>query len=282
MRRRIPFFLAALCLVLTAGRPARAATLRGYHGTGGIYSEAGYDYVQFGSYPSGPEGETAPVLWRVLGAGTPQMDDVISCGTYPPRSWIKQPNGDELTGENADAFCLMSEYILDMIVYHPFRDDETAPLDYDQSAICSEMNGRMLETLFTPEERSVLIEMPGRGLLSLPSRKGELFRADYGFAEEDFVPCKTRRATGTPYAYSKKLKRISGHSWYFTTDWRRYGARWIVGDNGHISVSGVDRAGGVRPVCYLHTDRVTILGGTGSLEDPYVLRATEDAPDSPQ
>ena len=145
------------------------------------------------------------------------------------------------------------------------------------------LNGSFLSRLFTPEEQSVLILMPRRGRLSLPSRKGELFREDYGFPSEDFVVSKMRRAKGTPYAYKQGLKRISGYSWYFTTDWRRFGARWIVGDNGHISVSGVDRRGGVRPICYVHTDRLVVKSGTGTLEDPFVLTPrTGQANDAPR
>ena len=272
------FLLFFICLFAVAG--ASAAAFRGYTETDGTGE---YQYALFGSYPTEADGAEQPVLWRILGPGTPQAEDIICYSNYPPRKWVKQPNGDHLTGDNADCFCLMTEYILDMVLYHEQRDTEENPLDYDHSEMYRTLNGSFLSRLFTPEEQSVLILMPRRGRLSLPSRKGELFREDYGFPAEDFVVSKMRRAKGTPYAYKQGLKRISGYSWYFTTDWRRFGARWIVGDNGHISVSGVDRRGGVRPICYVHTDRLVIKSGTGTLEDPFVLTPrTGQANDAPR
>ena len=80
-----------------------------------------------------------------------------------------------------------------------------------------------------------------------------------------------RCTTGTPYAFAQGLRRINDKSWYWTTDWRAPGRRWIVGDNGHISVSGLDREGGIRPICYVKTDMLAIAGGEGTLENPYVL-----------
>ena len=267
--RKTFLFGALLCFLASAG--AIAADLRGYQPLCQGEISARYQYALFGTYPTEADGQERPVLWRILGPGTPEAGDVIGYSNYPPRKWAKQANGDDLTGENADAFCLMTEYILDMILYHGERDTEEKPLDYADSEMYKSLNGEILDRLFSKEEQSVLLAMPGRGLLSLPSRRGELFREDYGFPSEDFVVSKTRRAKGTPYAYKQGLKRISGYSWYFTTDWRRFGSRWIVGDNGHISVSGVDRKGGIRPVCYVHTDRLEIESGSGTLEDPFVL-----------
>ena len=63
----------------------------------------------------------------------------------------------------------------------------------------------MDERLLTEEEQSVLVEMPQRGLISVPSRKGELFRPDYGFKTEDFGATPRRATEGTPYAYSLGL-----------------------------------------------------------------------------
>ena len=246
-----------------------AAAFEGYHKTDGANGE--YQYVLFGSYPTEADGTEKPVLWRVLGKGTPQAEDVICYSNYPPRRWVKQANRDELNESNEDVFCFMTEYILDMVLYHEKRDTEEDPLDYENSAMYKTLNGPFLSRLFTPPEQSVLLAMPRRGLLSLPSRKGELFREDYGFPPEDFVVSRTRRTKGTPYAYKQGLKRIGGYSWYFTTDWRRFGARWIVGDNGHISVSGVDRKGGVRLIFYAHANQLSIESGRGTMEDPYVI-----------
>ena len=71
------------------------------------------------------------------------------------------------------------------------------------------------------------------------------------------------------------LKKLGSNrcSWYFTATWRRLGFRWIVGDDGHISVVGADRVGGVRPVVYLDISKVAIASGAGEREDPYILQA---------
>ena len=232
-----------------------------------------YQYVTFGVYPYGENGERAPVLWRVLGWGVPAQDDVISRGNYPPRKEKKAANADILTPENDDIVLLMTESIIDMLLYHPERDETDGPgLDYADSQIRSTLCTDVLNALFTAQEQAALVEMPGRGLLSLPSRRGELFSRAYGFVEEDFVALSARSASGTPYAYAKGLRRINGRSWYWTTDWRAPGRRWIVGDNGHISVSGLDRLGGIRPICYVRTGMLTIAGGDGTLENPYQLQ----------
>lgn len=267
MVRKLARSLALLLLLAPAALAQDAPLLRGYD-----ESARTYEYAMFGTYPYGEDGEEAPVLWRVLGWGVPAGDDVISKGNYPKRTDKKYANPDEPAQDNADVFLLMTEHIIDMVLYHPERDLPDGPgLDYADAQIRSVLCGDVLNTLFTAEEQTVLVEMPGRGLLSLPSRRGELFSRRYGFVEEDFVELPRRSATGTPYAFSRGLRSIQGHSWYWTTDWRAPGRRWIVGDNGHISVSGLDREGGIRPICYVHTSMLKITGGDGTLENPYRL-----------
>lgn len=271
------FSLLALLLALFAPAAlADAPALRGYTQDRSLPYAQRYQYVTFGTYPTEADGTAAPVLWRVLGPGTPGEDDVINASNAPKRTDPKVPNGDDFTQDMQDVYCLMAESILDMVFYHDVRDMVGGPgLDYVDTMMYRELNGPVLDRLLTDAEQTALVPMPQRGLLGLPTRKGELFRADYGFVSEDFTPSVTRQAQGTPYAYAQGLKRIKGNSWYFTADWRRYGARWIVGDNGHISVSGVDRFGGIRPVCYVHADKLTVLGGSGTMDDPLLLTVAE-------
>lgn len=253
-------------LFLPACGAAQGAALRGYDGEG-------YQYVAFGEYPYAEDGAAAPVLWRVLGPGTPELEDIGHASDSALDNDLKTGlRGDALEGENADLYCLMTEYIVDVALYNETRDEPGGPpLDYEDSAMNAWLNGEMLGALFTPEQQQALSQMPGRGLISLPSRRGELHRPDYGFATADFGELPRRRTTGTPYAYSRGLARVNGYAWYYTTDWRRCGYRWIVGDNGHCSVAGVDRVGGVRLVCYVHADRLLFVGGSGTKEDPYAL-----------
>ena len=271
------FASLCLCLLVLTGIALPAAGLAvwlsGYHGDAGRNAPDGYTFVAFGRYPFDADGSEAPVLWRVLGPGSPEKADVIDAVNEPGRSWKKAANGDELSGENADLCCLMTEYIVDTLLYNDVKDTQDGtPLDYENTAVYRTLNAEVLARLFDAREQAALFEMPDRGLLALPTRKGELFRTDYGFPAEDFTESRTRRAKGTPWAFARGLKHTAGqYSWYFTADWRRPGFRWIVGDNGHISVSGADRAGGVRLVCYVHTGRLKSAGGSGTFEDPLQL-----------
>lgn len=270
MSLRVRMLLAALLLiVLPVCACASMPELHGYD-----KNEQEYIYVTFGRYPTGKNGEVEPVIWRILGTGMPGEGDIINQSNLPPKGYKKIPNVDTISEENADVYCLMTQSIIDVLLYHPTRDEQDGPaLDYVDSLIYDTLNTDVISTLFTAEEQAVLVPMPERGLLGLPSRKGELYALEYGFANEDFCKSVRRSARGTPYAYAKGLKRVAGNSWYWTTDWRAPGRRWIVGDDGHISVSGVNREGGVRPICYVHMNRLTCSGGTGTLENPYVLSA---------
>lgn len=263
--RKVCMFVLLLSLCASCAL-ADAPSLRGF-----VKGE-GYQYVTFGTYPYSKEGEAAPVVWRVLGQGTPEDDDLNNADNDIGFDKRKYATGDHLSGDMADAFCLMTEYIIDFTLYHDVADESGGPaLDYKDTLLKAYMNDVVLPRLLTAEERSVLIEMPQRGLLSVPTRKGELFRPDYGFKTEDFGATPRRATEGTPYAYSLGLKLIKGHSWYWTTDWRAPGRRWIVGDNGHCSVSGLVREGGIRAVCYVHADQLEITGGEGTKESPYQL-----------
>lgn len=255
-------FLLVPCLAATEEEPI----LHGYD-----VQTRKYQYALFGTYPYEENGAPAPVLWRVLGRGIPAGDDVIGKDTYDHMA-KKYANKDVFTEENDDVFLLMTEYIIDTVLYHPVRDEADGPgLDYADTnvrqVLCTEVAGRM----FTPAQQAVLLDVPDRGILSLPSRRGELFHRDYGFVEEDFTVLKRRSATGTPYAFAQGLRNIKGNSWYWTTDWRAPGRRWIVGDNGHISVSGLDREGGIRPICYVKTDMIRITGGDGTKDNPFIF-----------
>ncbi|MBR5301516.1 MAG: hypothetical protein IKU38_01605 [Clostridia bacterium] len=265
--RFVSVFLLIMMLAACACIAEEAPALRGYD-----LKTRKYQYATFGVYPYEKDGTMAPVLWRVLGRGIAAEDDVIGREQYDHMA-KKYANRDEFTQENDDVFLLMTEYIIDTVLYHPVRDTAEGPgLDYADTNVKNVLCNEILPLMLTPQEQRVLVEMPGRGLLSLPSRRGEMFHPDYGFVEEDFTVLKRRSTTGTPYAYAQGLRRIAGdYSWYWTTDWRAPGRRWIVGDNGHISVSGLDREGGIRPICYVHADMLRISGGDGTKDNPFIL-----------
>ena len=268
LKKLICIVLALACLLGScAALGEEAPVLRGYD-----KQTRKYQYALFGTYPYEKDGSEAPVLWRVLGPGVPSDEDIISKSNEPKWDWKKRANRDELTEENDDVFLMITQYIIDTVLYHPERDVQDGPgLDYADTNVRHVLCDEVLPRIFTPEQQAVLVEMPQRGLLGLPSRRGELFHPDYGFVEEDFGEMKRRVATGTPYAFDQGLRNIQGNSWSWTPDWRAPGRRWIVGDNGHISVSGLDREGGIRPICYVKSDMIQITGGTGTIDDPFIF-----------
>ena len=274
MKSFIRFTLAALlCILLALPASADMPELRGFDNS----QSQKYIYVTFGEYFSDGYGGISPVLWRVLGKGVPAAEDV-STNLADNDNSKKKANVDVFADETDDVWCLLTEYIIDFTLYHDIADTADGPaLDYQDTLLKAYMNETVLPRLLTEEEQAVLIEMPQRGLLSVPTRKGELFRPDYGFKTEDFGETPRRATMGTPYAYSLGLKLIKGHSWYWTTDWRAPGRRWIVGDNGHCSVSGLVREGGIRAVCYVHAGQLTITCGEGTKENPYVLNVSAAA-----
>lgn len=286
MKSFIRFTLAALlCILLALPASADMPELRGFDNS----QSQKYIYVTFGEYFSDGYGGISPVLWRVLGKGVPAAEDV-STNLADNDNSKKKANVDVFTDETDDVWCLLTEYIIDFHLYNEVRDTRYGDaLEYKNSELyrfCNDMsreldeNGKpvgLLGWLFTESEIASLMYMPERGYVSPPSRRGELFSREYGFLNEDFRECLRRQATGTYYAFDQGLKYIvDAWSWYWTTDRRRVGFRWIVGDNGHTSVAGADREGGVRLVCYVHTDELECLGGSGTKDDPYQLVTHKD------
>ena len=238
--RKIRWFavlLIAMLLYSTAVALCEEVSLRGY------LQKGGYQRISFGAYPTQKDGEIEPVTWRILGID----DDGIAC--------------------------LMTEHIIDFIYFNEAKDTQESPLAYPDSLINQTCNETVVNALFTEAERNLLIPLSdNRGILS-PASYVELLNTEYGFKGGNFTVDKNRQAYGTPYAYSLGLKRIgsNGQAWYWTTEWRRAGYRWIVGDDGHISVSGIDRKGGLRPVCYIDLSTAHIAGGEGTIDNPFTI-----------
>ena len=238
--RLLPLLLAASLFFLSPmAALSDTPALRGYDPI------IKYQYVTFGEYPTQKDGTREPTLWRVLG-----VQDGVAL--------------------------LMTEYIIDFLTYNDVKDkDLQNPLAYADSLIRKTSNEQCVNDLFTEAEKACLVEMAdGRGLLSV-ANLDELRNKDHGFFATNYTVDKRRQGQGTPYAKSLGLQNIdgTGNSWYWTTEWRKPGYRWIVGDNGHISTSGIDRKGGYRPVCYVRMDLLTAQGGGGEKTDPLRLKA---------
>jgi hypothetical protein len=228
MRTADRFCLIILSVVLLFACPAAVHSeppaLRGFD------AKLKYQYVYFGEYPTQADGTAEPVLWRVLGV----QDGVAA---------------------------LMTEYIIDYLMFNDVKDnDNQNPLAYADTRIRQVINEQCAPRMFTEAERACLKEMEdGRGILSVPGVL-ELRDKSYGFQATNYTQDKRRQTQGTAWARAKGLAHFGGpNSWYWTTEWRKAGYRWIVGYDGHISTHGIDCEGGFRAVCYVWIDKVSVM-----------------------
>ena len=204
--------------------------------------EAGYSYVAFGSYPYEEDGSVRPILWRALKA-------------------------------EGEGVYLMSEYLIEVSRLHA---EATGYPGWEEADLNGWLNGAFIEQAFSAAEAGALIQMPGLGRVSLPSREDIKDQA-LGFGTDE-----SRRALGTPWADSRGLffYRHQGHSPYWTrTPASREFAHLTTKMEGNIGYLGVTAEDlGVRPVITLAADRVQAVSGSGSLEDPYLLLPLGEAP----
>lgn len=197
----------------------------------------GYQYVSFGRYPQGPEGEEAPILWRVL-----KVEEGL---VY-----------------------LMSHYILDV---QRVNGDQWNYAGFKNSELDLWLNQDFVEQAFTEAERGALREDPDFGRASLPSKE-DLKDKALGFGTDD-----SRRIFGTPWALNKRgLYSYSGrgHSpiWLRERSGKKH-AQLATKSGGQIGFIGVESDDlGVCPVIWLDTGKVTIGEGMGTLGSPIVIQ----------
>jgi len=238
--------LTALLLALLCFAPAAMAaeTLRGYE------KKNGYVYVQMGSFPQTADGGVEPLLWRVLSV------------------------------KDGRAY-LLSEYVLEARRIHgDYQEYANKPSnskkpgfngDFARTELSLYMNGEFT-THFTAGELALLESHETLGLF-FPVTADDLKNKDYGFGTN-----QSRKAWATDYAKNNGLfvygSKYGKHSPYWTCDQSTSDARHArctkdQGELGRINVITEDL--GMRPACYLDMDKVVILSGSGTMEDPYVL-----------
>lgn len=222
--------IISIFICLTMMLPAGAEGIRGYE------KERGYQYLSFGRYPQGEEGETEPVLWRVL-------------------------------GNEGGILYAMSEYILDV---RRIDGDQWNYKGWAASELYPWLNGEMLETVFDEGERSALHEDEELGFLSLPSVE-DIRNPAFGFADD-----KSRQLIGTPYALKvqglyRYSSRVYSPIWTRTPSQQKHAHRSTKsgGGLGFIGVESDDL--GLIPVIWIKEASVSILSGEGTLDSPYIL-----------
>ena len=254
----------AILLVLTALTALQALAestdlLRGYD------KSTKWQYVCFGNYPYEADGGICPVTWRVLGI------------------------------EDGEAL-ILSEYVLDLqqVIYCDNQKDSEARnfrriTDYRESDLYTWMTTEMLNNMFLPEEQEALADtMYGK---IYPLTKEQYMTPKYGFSAAEYGVFKERQAYATPYAktleifpgttkWSNAKKLYVDHSYKSSPHWVIYLKNPTVngimmqlcGYDGHLSYGVYSRRDvGVRPAVTLILDKIAVIGGSGTLDDPYIL-----------
>lgn len=227
---------ALLCATLCAVPAAAQEALRGYD------SAEGYVYLELGTFPQTLENGLEPIVWRVLSA-------------------------------DADTVLLLSEYVLFNHRVH-FDDAayEQSGGDFTQTELYAYLNGEFLQH-FTDGEISMLTAGEGGALVTLLSRD-DLNNKAYGFTGD-----RARRGMPTAYALQNGLfQYTNGSSPYWTrtqSETRAYGAV-CTKENGNLGyIRVVVQNEGCRPAILLDARRITIAGGSGTLDDPFRVSARE-------
>lgn len=252
--KRILLYLLALMLVCSCA--AAEESLRGY-----VKGE-GYHYVQLGEYPYDKDGTVKPVLWRVL-----SVED--------------------------GAALLLTEYVIDakqMI----FETDQKVIekrtyrriTAYAESDLYQYLNTQGLDDLFGDDPiRQAFIEEPGGGKLFILSTSQYLTPA-YGFTKARYGVTRSRYAKATPYALKQGVyKDRNGNSpyWASTIKSEKGYQMQLVGYDGHMSWGAYTRVNvGLRLNVRLDLTRVTVAGGSGAKDDPFLFTYTGAAGTSAQ
>lgn len=238
MRKTLSIILLAAILLMTAF-PALgmdSTEIRGYN------KKEKYQYITFGSFPLEKDGTVGPLLWRVLEV----KDDI--------------------------AF-LLTEYIVDV---HYIHKDTKAYYDlkWTDSDLLAYLQSDFMNRAFSAGEQAALVQKTEDGaLVTLPSIE-DMRNAAYGFDSNN-----SRLCVGTEYAkeiglyiYTKK------HSPWMSrnkSESKPNQQRRVMSEGklGTVPCGNVDL--GIRPCVYVDLNLVTISGGDGTKDRPFVLSAQE-------
>ncbi|MBQ9263594.1 MAG: phosphodiester glycosidase family protein [Clostridia bacterium] len=259
MKRTTMFisFLLMLALFFSFSAQAEdAAAIRGYK------SGQGYQYVQFGSYPTDADGTVRPILWRVLRSA------------------------------NGEAY-LLTEYVLFGCPLHGDYDHYNG---WEKSDLYKYLNDTFKNDAFTPAQQAALINRTEDNALVTLITSDEMKDASIGFTSN-----KDRLCESTAYAkilqdpplweipksnnkgrWKKLYVYSNGHKyspWWSrtrSTDYK-HEQRRVMDDGkiGRISVGNTDL--GARPAVNVDLTKLTIAAGNGTMASPFVLAAVEEA-----
>lgn len=207
----------------------------------GFVRGKGYVYMNFGSYPFERDGTVKPCTWRVLAI------------------------------ENDCAF-LLNDYI---IGYYQCHYEKVDPPTWKDYMLYGTLNNEIIYDMFNEDEREVLRDSEQLGKLFILD-DAEFSNGAYGFQQGLTTVQPARECKATPYAKGDKhsYTNKNGNTWYWSRTCRNTAAggyQRIIGYNGHISMAGYLRWGGVRPACYVKLSMLDHVSGTGKHNDPFVF-----------
>ncbi len=264
MKRITALLLIMLSLAGSTALGESASLIRGYD------KEDKWQYVTFGEYPYEEDGTVRSVLWRVLG-----VED--------------------------GAALILSEYVLDLqqVIYCDNENDAVKTrnfrrlTDFIQSDLYTWMNSEMLDTMFGAEEQAALKDTYYGKIYPLTTE--QYTTTAYGFPAALFGVQKIRQAYATPYATTLELfpgsKKWSHPKKLYVDPSYHSSPHWVIafksatengimlqlcGYDGHLSYGVYTRRDvGVRPAVTVLLDQVTIAGGSGLKDDPYILETAQ-------
>ena len=258
----------ALCLalwlcLLVPMKAVASEVLRGYD------AQEGYQYVYLGRFPQTAQGEEHPVLWRVLSVKEGQA--------YLLSEYILFNNRIHSDDEEYAAFSgAFNQTEVFSLLNGPFEqveitaEEEAYLREQTYYGYAYEAEMSFLEQAFTPVEAAYLVTDEALGSVFLPSAE-DLKNAAYGFGSNEL-----RQAYGTPYAIEQcgLFQYMNGSSPYWTRTQSisyDYAARCTKeeGNLGYIRCVVMNE--GCRPAVRLRLDHLQILGGSGTMDDPYTL-----------
>ena len=185
-----------------------------------------YQYIQFGSYYQGANGEKLPPVWRLLAV------------------------------DNNQGY-LLSEYVLGSRRVHPDDKEYVAfKGQWNQTDLYQHLNTTFYRGSFSAGEQALIVENEELGSIFLPSSE-DLNNAAYGFSSD-----QSRQGYGTAFALENGLFKYSkGSSPYWTrsqSTTQISGTRCTKskGNIGYIRCVVEDL--GWRPALYLNLENVVI------------------------
>jgi hypothetical protein len=240
MLKKLFFFIAAAAILLSLILTGAHAELAGYNQAAGTWQ-----YITLGAYPTGADGAVSPIIWRIL----------------------------KVTDHTAYA---ISENILEAKQLHHTYSPYPGWLESDLFAY---LNQDFIYRAFSEAEIALLAVNPDGGLVTLPDVE-DIRNAAYGFSND-----KSRECQSTAYADVTGLYYYHRNAYYYHPFWTRTASEVNLfaqrctkkdGKIGYLAVTAKDL--GVRPVVQIDMNLAAISGGSGTLGDPYILRAMNEEP----